>query len=105
MALTNNNSAEHAFIPITTATDVMATAVTAMLCALGEDPEREGLRQTPERVTKALTYLTSGNTLSVSDVLNGVIFTERYDQMVVVKDIAFYSIEVSPRLCRGTPSV
>lgn len=88
----SNRVAEREFIPITTAADVMAAAVTTMLHALGEDPAREGLCRTPERVTKALAYLTSGNTLSAQDVLNGAIFTERYDQMVVVKDIEFYSL-------------
>jgi GTP cyclohydrolase IA len=92
IASTHNRVAEHAFIPVTTAADVMAAAVTTMLRALGEDTGREGLRRTPERVTKALAYLTSGNTLSAQDVLNGAIFTERYDQMVVVKDIEFYSL-------------
>lgn len=88
----SNRVAEREFIPITTAADVMAAAVTTMLGALGEDTGREGLRRTPERVTKALAYLTSGNTLSAQDVLNEAIFTERYDQMVVVKDIEFYSL-------------
>lgn len=92
IASTHNGVADHAFIPVTTAANVMTEAVTTMLHALGEDPAREGLRRTPERVTKALAYLTSGNTQSVSDVLNGAIFTERYDQMVVVKDIEFYSL-------------
>jgi GTP cyclohydrolase I len=70
----------------------MVGAVTTMLHALGEDLQREGLQRTPERVAKALAFLTSGNSLSVNDVLNGAIFTERYDQMVLVKDIEFYSL-------------
>lgn len=80
------------FIPVTTRADTMVGAVTTMLHALGEDLQREGLQRTPERVAKALAFLTSGNSLSVNDVLNGAIFTERYDQMVLVKDIEFYSL-------------
>ena len=67
-------------------------AATCILAALGEDPQREGLQRTPERMAKALAYLTSGASKTMADVLNGAIFTERYDQMVVVKDIEFYSL-------------
>ena len=67
-------------------------AVTNILSAIGEDPKREGLLKTPERVAKSLTYLTSGSDKTVADVLNGAVFTEDYDQMVLVKDIEFYSL-------------
>lgn len=63
-----------------------------LLKELGEDPYREGLRKTPERVAKAFGYLTSGYGKSVSGVLNEAIFTEPYDEMVVVKDIELYSL-------------
>jgi GTP cyclohydrolase I len=63
-----------------------------LLKELGEDPDREGLKRTPERVAKALAYLTSGYQTKVEDVLNDAMFTEEYDEMVVVKDIDFYSI-------------
>ena len=59
---------------------------------LGEDPEREGLERTPARVAKAFKYLTSGYGQDVREVLNGALFTEEYDEMVVVKDIDFYSM-------------
>jgi GTP cyclohydrolase I len=59
---------------------------------LGEDPEREGLERTPARVAKAFKYLTSGYGQDVHEVLNGALFTEEYDEMVVVKDIDFYSL-------------
>ena len=59
---------------------------------LGEDPEREGLERTPARVAKAFKYLTSGYEQDVHEVLNGALFTEEYDEMVVVKDIDFYSL-------------
>jgi GTP cyclohydrolase I len=63
-----------------------------LLKELGEDPYREGLRKTPERVESALAYLTSGYRRTVDEVLNEAIFTEDYDEMVVVKDIEVYSL-------------
>lgn len=62
-----------------------------ILAFVGEDPEREGLLQTPHRVVEALKYLTQGYTQDVQTLLNGAIFHEDYDDMVVVKDIEFYS--------------
>ena len=59
---------------------------------LGEDPAREGLQRTPERVAKAFKYFTSGYDQDVHAVLNDALFTEEYDEMVVVKDIDFYSL-------------
>ena len=63
-----------------------------MLSALGEDPRREGLRQTPQRVAKALEFLTEGYRQDVEKVLNGAIFNERYSEMVIVKEIDFFSM-------------
>jgi GTP cyclohydrolase IA len=63
-----------------------------VLKEIGEDPSREGLERTPERVAKAYRYLTSGYRQDASEVLNGALFTEEYDEMVVVKDIDFYSL-------------
>jgi GTP cyclohydrolase I len=60
--------------------------------ALGEDPKREGLQLTPRRVAKAMEFLTSGYREDVQKVLNGAIFNERYSEMVIVKDIDFYSM-------------
>ena len=59
---------------------------------IGEDPQREGLERTPTRVAKAWEYLTSGYKQDVHDVLNEALFTEEYDEMVVVKDIDLYSV-------------
>ena len=59
---------------------------------VGEDPEREGLRKTPERFEKALKFLTSGYHQNVDQVLNGATFSVSYDEMVVVKDIEFFSL-------------
>jgi GTP cyclohydrolase I len=63
-----------------------------LLKEIGEDPNREGLERTPARVAKALEYLTSGYRQDVADVLNEALFTEEYDEMVVVKDIDVYSM-------------
>ncbi len=66
--------------------------VEKMLAEMGEDTAREGLLQTPRRVAKALEFLTSGYRQDVQKVLNGAIFSERYSEMVIVKDIDFYSM-------------
>lgn len=63
-----------------------------ILEAIGEDPEREGLKRTPERVAKALQYLTHGYDLDPSAILRSAMFTEEYSQMVVVKEIEVYSM-------------
>jgi GTP cyclohydrolase I len=75
-----------------TANDALISATSDVLAALGENLDREGVRRTPQRMAKALAYLTGGTTMTTKDVLNGAIFTERYDQMVLVKDIEFYSL-------------
>jgi GTP cyclohydrolase IA len=63
-----------------------------VLIDLGEDPEREGLVKTPERVAKALQFLTHGNTLDPAEILRSAMFKEEYQQMVIVKDIEVYSL-------------
>src|SRR5262245_3298897 len=63
-----------------------------VLKEIGENPDREGLEKTPERVAKAYRYLTLGYRQDPGEVLNGALFTEEYDEMVVVKDIDFYSV-------------
>jgi GTP cyclohydrolase I len=63
-----------------------------VLTDLGEDPEREGLVKTPERVAKALQFLTHGNTLDPAAILRSAMFKEEYQQMVIVKDIEVYSL-------------
>lgn len=59
---------------------------------LGEDPDREGLLKTPERVAKALQYLTHGYDLDPAEILRSAMFTEKYQQMVIVRDIEVYSL-------------
>src|SRR5229473_6409059 len=66
--------------------------VRRMLAMIGEDPNREGLRKTPERFEKALRFLTSGYHQDPEKVLNGAMFDVTYDQMVLVKDIEVYSL-------------
>ena len=66
--------------------------VEQLLKELGEDPHREGLQRTPERVAKAMEYLTSGYRKNVDEILNDALFVEEYDEMVVVKDIDMASL-------------
>jgi len=66
--------------------------IAELLKELGEDARREGLKRTPERVANALRFLTSGYQQDVEDVLNGALFVENYDEMVVVKDIDLFSL-------------
>ena len=70
----------------------MQELVKRLLQALGEDAEREGLRDTPKRVEKALKFLTSGYDANIDEVLNNALFAVDYSEMVIVKDIDFYSL-------------
>jgi len=72
--------------------EAVATHYKDILGQLGENPEREGLLKTPERVAKALQYLTHGYDLKPDEILKGAMFEEDYSQMVVVKDIEVYSM-------------
>jgi GTP cyclohydrolase I len=70
----------------------IADLMRKVIAILGEDPEREGLRKTPERFEKAMKFLTSGYHQNLDNVLNGATFSVHYDEMVVVKDIEFFSL-------------
>ena len=70
----------------------VASLVRKIIALIGEDPEREGLKKTPERYEKALKFLTSGYHQNVDHLLNGATFSVCYDEMVVVKDIEFFSL-------------
>ena len=70
----------------------IAPFIMGMLDALGEDPNRDGLRQTPFRVEKALRFLTSGYQTDIAKIVNKAIFEVTYDEMVIVKDIEFFSM-------------
>jgi GTP cyclohydrolase I len=66
--------------------------VREMLPQLGEDPEREGLQRTPARVAKAMQFLTSGYNADIPRIVNEALYTVKYDEMVIVKDIEFFSL-------------
>jgi len=70
----------------------LAAAVFSLVTDLGEDPAREGLVRTPARVAKALQFLTSGYEQDIDGVINEALFTVDYNEMVIVKDIDFYSL-------------
>ena len=72
--------------------DPIAELVDSLLVELGEDPHRQGLKATPERVSRALRELTDGYGVNPEDVVADATFDQDYDEMVVVKDIAFYSL-------------
>ena len=79
-------------MPALSAGGQIAGNVREILAGLGEDPGREGLQRTPERVEKALKFLTSGYTENVPKLVNGALFSVDYDEMVIVKDIEFFSM-------------
>ena len=75
-----------------TSDERIQAAVRVLVEELGEDPLREGLANTPERVAKALRFLTSGYDRDIDEVINDALFTVDYNEMVIVKDIDFYSL-------------
>ena len=70
----------------------IAAHMRGVLELLGENPARDGLVRTPERSEKALKFLTSGYQMNVDDIVNGALFKVKYDEMVIVKDIEFFSM-------------
>src|SRR5436853_167707 len=70
----------------------MQEIIRRLLVAVGEDPAREGLRETPRRVEQSLQFLTSGYGTDIDVVLNNALFTVEYSEMVIVRDIDFYSL-------------
>ena len=70
----------------------ISSSVEIILDEIGEDASRQGLARTPERVAKSYEFLTKGYHEDVKEILNGAIFDEKYDEMVIVKDIDFYSL-------------
>jgi len=71
---------------------IIAANMREIIGELGENPERDGLLNTPERVEKALKYLTSGYSADLDKIVNGALFDVEYDEMVVVRDIEFFSM-------------
>ena len=86
------SEATEIIIPEQAGLESIADLVRKMLVQLGEDPNREGLRRTPERFEKVLRFLTSGYRQDPDKLLNGAMFSVCYDEMVVVKDIELYSL-------------
>jgi len=70
----------------------MQDTIKRMLAEIGEDPTREGLVDTPKRVEKSMRFLTSGYHANIDEVINNALFTVDYSEMVIVKDIDFYSL-------------
>ena len=80
------------FVPSDATTQQIAQHIEAIVRLLGEDAQREGLVKTPTRVGEAMQFLTQGYMQNAEDILRGALFEEDYRQMVVVKDIPFYSL-------------
>ncbi|TMF64584.1 MAG: GTP cyclohydrolase I FolE [Chloroflexi bacterium] len=72
--------------------DPIAELVESLLVELGEDPDRPGLKATPDRVSRAMRELTNGYGVKPEEIVAGAVFDQDYDEMVIVKDIAFYSL-------------
>lgn len=72
--------------------DKMCAAVRTILECVGEDPDREGLLMTPERYAKAMLFFTKGYQQNVADIVNGAIFHEGHNEMVIIKDIDIFSL-------------
>ncbi len=70
----------------------MQTLVEQILIAVGEDPKRDGLLKTPERVEKSMKFLTSGYQVNIGELINDALYEESYNEMVIVKDIDMYSL-------------
>jgi len=70
----------------------LQSLIERILLAVGEDPKREGLLRTPQRVEKSLKFLTSGYNVDIKELVNGALYNEDYNEMVIVKDIDVYSL-------------
>jgi GTP cyclohydrolase I len=86
------SKAAESLVSVPQPTETIADLIRRMIVLLGEDPNREGLRRTPERYEKAMRFLTSGYRQDPEKILNGAMFSVCYDEMVVVKDIEMFSM-------------
>jgi len=80
------------FVNLTSKKPGIKSLIQNILYAIGEDPKREGLLKTPERVEKSLNFLTSGYDVDIDQLVNDALYNENYDEMVIVKNIDFYSL-------------
>ena len=85
-------STEEMFVNLTSKKPGIKSLIENILHAIGEDPKREGLLKTPERVEKSLNFLTSGYDVDIDQLVNDALYNENYDEMVIVKNIDFYSL-------------
>ena len=85
-------SIEEMFMNLTSKKPGIKSLIENILHAIGEDPKREGLLKTPERVEKSLKFLTSGYDVNIDQLVNDALYKENYDEMVIVKNIDFYSL-------------
>jgi GTP cyclohydrolase I len=85
-------SIEEMFMNLTSKKPGIKSLIENILHAIGEDPKREGLLKTPERVEKSLKFLTSGYDVDIDQLVNDALYNENYDEMVIVKNIDFYSL-------------
>lgn len=90
--MNNNDATLLDDLEATAESDDLRDSVRHILRGIGEDPAREGLIKTPDRVAKSLRFLTSGYTQDVGKVLNGALYSVPYDDMVIVKDIELFSL-------------
>ena len=85
-------STEEMFVNLTSKKPGIKSLIENILHAIGEDPKREGLLKTPDRVEKSLKFLTSGYDVDIDQLVNDALYNENYDEMVIVKNIDFYSL-------------
>jgi len=85
-------STEEMFVNLASKKPGIKSLIENILYAIGEDPKREGLLKTPERVEKSLKFLTSGYDVDIDQLVNDALYNENYDEMVIVKNIDFYSL-------------
>jgi GTP cyclohydrolase IA len=88
----SNGQESNVPVPTEVGHEEMMAAVRTMLLGVGEDPDREGLLKTPKRVAEAMRFLTSGYSQSLEELLNGAIFDEGHNEMVLVRDITVFSM-------------